>query len=461
MTTTANESLQRESQTESCETRRFLAISEHSSVKGTPTAIRDWLTLFLPASHVNHSASPASERETPTTEISGLKPSMSFAEYDQFMHTWRTYQVSLLTLTPDEFTETWPKAGMTVSGVGYPLPKQELRIAAIDGGLWPTAVAQDDGKTPEAHMAMKARMKGGPRYKPTSLAVMVKGVEKGMWPTPTKGDSRSSGSRNTENSKAHPGISLTDAVRGDGGTGRLLPTPCAADANRNGRGDLYARINNSGRQQMFPTPASRDYRSPNAKPYSERGGGKKGEQLPNAIGDQLNPNFVEWLMGWPYEHTSIDKGWLPFSREEITHECLREMWGDKEFASTPQGREFSEQLTREYPDLVWCLSHETALGTRKGSLAQASAILRGLFEACYSWPLRNSQESFQEAWQPATCETKGWIALAAIRGIWHSEWPRIPRVSTGVTNRVHRLKALGNGQVPAVVRAAWHLLCDD
>lgn len=50
---------------------------------------------------------------------------------------------------------------------------------------------------------------------------------------------------------------------------------------------------------ILPTPASRDYRSPNSKPYAERGGGKKGEQLPNAVGGSLNPTWVEWLMGFP------------------------------------------------------------------------------------------------------------------------------------------------------------------
>jgi hypothetical protein len=34
-------------------------------------------------------------------------------------------------------------------------------------------------------MAMKARMKGGARHTITSLNVMVKAVERGMWPTPT------------------------------------------------------------------------------------------------------------------------------------------------------------------------------------------------------------------------------------------------------------------------------------
>ena len=59
--------------------------------------------------------------------------------------------------------------------------------------------------------------------------------------------------------------------------------------------------------KLYPTPASRDYRSPNAKPYADRGGGKKGEQLPNFVGGQLNPDWVEWLMGWPIGWTSLDQ----------------------------------------------------------------------------------------------------------------------------------------------------------
>lgn len=41
------------------------------------------------------------------------------------------------------------------------------------------------------------------------------------------------------------------------------------------------------------------------------------------------------------------------------------------------------------------------------------------------------------------------------------EWPSRPgelRVGNGLAHRVDRLRAIGNGQVPAVVRAAWHLL---
>ncbi len=40
---------------------------------------------------------------------------------------------------------------------------------------------------------------------------------------------------------------------------------------------------------------------------------------------------------------------------------------------------------------------------------------------------------------------------------WHAE-PNVGRVAHGVAKRVDRLKAVGNGQVPAVVKLAWELL---
>lgn len=50
---------------------------------------------------------------------------------------------------------------------------------------------------------------------------------------------------------------------------------------------------------LLPTLAARDYRFPNAKPYSERGGGKKGQQLPEVMGGPLNPAWCLSFMGFP------------------------------------------------------------------------------------------------------------------------------------------------------------------
>jgi hypothetical protein len=99
---------------------------------------------------------------------------------------------------------------------------------------------------------------------------------------------------------------------------RMWSTPKAADAERGGRGDLLMQVRGnpspSGRYRLWPTPASRDYRHPNALPYSQRDGGTKGEQLPNAVGGALNPTWVEWLQGFPLGWTACAPSATPSSR---------------------------------------------------------------------------------------------------------------------------------------------------
>jgi hypothetical protein len=108
----------------------------------------------------------------------------------------------------------------------------------------------------------------------------------------------------------------------------------ATDSFRSRGGDRKDEMGLDQQARMFPTPASRDYRTPNLKPGSERGMGTKGEQLQNFVehhfpsppvpkiqGGQtssetipgspqpskrrLNPRFVEWLMGFPIGWTEL------------------------------------------------------------------------------------------------------------------------------------------------------------
>jgi hypothetical protein len=144
-------------------------------------------------------------------------------------------------------------------------------------------VANDDNKTPEAHMAMKQRMKGGPRNCITSLQVMVKATERHMWPTPRAEDSEQTG--------GHRGKAdtLTSAPR-------LWPTPAARDW-RSGKASQETLEGNARplnevvvARETFPTPMAGC--GPNSHNQSNA-------PLREALGGQLNPTWVEWLMGWP------------------------------------------------------------------------------------------------------------------------------------------------------------------
>jgi hypothetical protein len=93
-------------------------------------------------------------------------------------------------------------------------------------------------------------------------------------PTPTAGDAKSSGSRNLEGSKAHAGVSLTDYVKtGNSTTPRRVPTPTVQDSSNNG------------------APSQMDR---NTKPLNAE------------VGGPLNPEWVEWIMGWPIGWTDLN-----------------------------------------------------------------------------------------------------------------------------------------------------------
>jgi hypothetical protein len=188
----------------------------------------------------------------PTNVGSGRTSRDSFAIYDPDTCSWKTSQVSLLPEW-ETFSEGWPRAGMTRSGTAYLLPPSVPRTSATDFSFWPTPVAHDDGKTPEAHLAMKARMPGGERTTITSLTVMVKAIAQEMWPTPTASLAKGPG-QGTGRSKQN----LRTAVR------EAFPTPTA---NR------WSGLQSHGR---------------------------------NALLGPLNPTWVEWLMGCPLGWTDCE-----------------------------------------------------------------------------------------------------------------------------------------------------------
>jgi hypothetical protein len=222
---------------------------------------------------------------------------------------------------------TWQRSTTPHGRSWWVLSMPERRTDDNGCGLLPTPDANDDNKSVEAHLRMKANMLGGPRSKITSLSVMARG---GLLPTPTHADAKASGSRNTIQSKAHPGVSLTDWVNQDGGSGRMLPTPdanCWKDASdpAHRRGQLTAaRFTNPTGSDGAMRQVPRFLPTPKAGNPGSRPNGKGGKILAEEVGatrtaQRLNPEFVAWMMGFP-------PGWLDV-------ECPR-----SERSATPSSR---------------------------------------------------------------------------------------------------------------------------
>ena len=127
--------------------------------------------------------------------------------------------------------------------------------------MWPTPVANDDNKSPEAHLAMKARMKGGKRKAITSLQVMVKAVDRGMWRTPRANDWKGGVTGAKGSTRKPVDYFLPDQV--NAAEGLILPTPTA-----------------------------------------NRWDGLQSHGV-NVVSGQLNAEFVEYLMGFPREWTDL------------------------------------------------------------------------------------------------------------------------------------------------------------
>jgi hypothetical protein len=95
------------------------------------------------------------------------------ARYDPATQSWRTSQLCLDGALA-EFSETWPRSGMTRNGTAYQLPPLVHLTAATASGLWPTPHGfSKDGKS------------NGP-----SGNELGRAVNQAMWPTPVSRDKR-------------------------------------------------------------------------------------------------------------------------------------------------------------------------------------------------------------------------------------------------------------------------------
>lgn len=149
------------------------------------------------------------------------------------------------------------------------------------------------------------------------------GTEHGSWPTPTvmdanRGakDSRPWDTGRPLNQIAALASWATPAAKEAGGTPeQFLARKVKARENGAELGISLTSLALQAQLSTWATPANRDYRTPNLKPYSERGGGAKGQQLNNQVvhsgpaltgssaetasGARLNPAHSRWLQALP------------------------------------------------------------------------------------------------------------------------------------------------------------------
>lgn len=252
------------------------------------------------------------QESTASSQDSGRKWPASLAKYDPATCSWKTPQFSLLGGLAS-FSETWPRWGLMRDGECWERIMSVLPISAIASGLWPTPVANDDNKTPAAHLAMKLRMgerdgTGANRTAITSLQVAAK-----AWSTPCTPN----GGRVNR-----PEDILSNGTRSDGtkvqvsleSEARAWATPQSRDhfpahsaeyvEAKKAQGHGMRNLNDEAAN--WATPNARDHKGPPGKGCQERGGHQSdlGAMVKSSLGKtasrgSLNPDFHLWLMGWP------------------------------------------------------------------------------------------------------------------------------------------------------------------
>ncbi len=236
-------------------------LSRFGMTYGLLTGIRgeELLTWFLEASRARTSALPEAGPDwTAKGQGYGEKWLGLLGKYDPASCSLKTAQLSLL----EDLTgccPTLPRWGLMLDGELYPQPIPALITSGSESGYLPTPCATDAGS------GRFNTSVGSDKPRPT-LAMMAK---RNLWPTPTV-----CGNYNKPGASATSGMGLASAVK-------MWPTPCASASNGSSQASL---VRKDGKDR-------RSARLDHAVMASDSG--------------QLNPEWAEWLMGWPIGHTAL------------------------------------------------------------------------------------------------------------------------------------------------------------
>lgn len=213
---------------------------------------------------------PEKAQESPESGVaSGQKWCESSTKFDLNTRSWKTHRC-LWEEDLQESSVTLPRSGMMQNGVCWERITSELPTKeTVFGFSLPTPVSNG--------------LNGGSNSRKAAK-------ERGMFPTPY-GLSGSQGQGGGEFDKAI----------------RNWPTPTSSMMTL---ADME-QAKYSGTDKRRPTyqQAKEKFATPNQRDWKDSGstqGNRKSPNLGTQVGGQLNPNWVEWLMGWPIGWTDLE-----------------------------------------------------------------------------------------------------------------------------------------------------------
>ena len=216
----------------------------------------------------------------------------SFARYDRATASLKTAQCLLLGGL-ESFSGTWPRSGMMRRGRCYPLKIAAHRMNGRGCG--------SSQKIPTPTVHGNYNRKGLSKNSGDGLATYVK-----KWPTPQSRDFKSGMASRVERSWRN----LNDWAA-------KFPTPCRTDYKGAGKTGTfrdrldYAAERGRMKSNVYPTPRTNGMCGGSGA-WAQMGRlvregkmtDKERHQIGAGNGGKLNPDWVEWLMGWPIGWTA-------------------------------------------------------------------------------------------------------------------------------------------------------------
>lgn len=196
----------------------------------------------------------------------------SLVRYNPHLYSWRTRRCSLFEVWV-VFSETWPRWGMMHVGECWALSMPELPTIENASGYWPT---------PRCQMTRPVKVRTDQKNGHKCNLEEVVAVRQ-IYPTPVKYDSTPGGPGNHYQGLGWMARHNPSKLSGGGKIQRKWDTPCKEDA--------HPRAYN--RKKGYSGEGQKHLQ---AQIYNLEGGQDRG---------QLNPDWTEWLMGWPMGWTAL------------------------------------------------------------------------------------------------------------------------------------------------------------
>lgn len=192
----------------------------------------------------------------------------SFARYDHATASWKTAQCLLLGGL-ESFSGTWPRSGMMRHGRCYQLVIVAPRMSGLECGL------SQKMQTPCSHDSFDMYLKDSSTSKFDSARLGLAGYVK-KWPTPCRMDYKGAGKTGTFRDRLDYAVELGRTKS------NVYPTP-RTNGMCGGSG-AWAQMGRLAREGKMTD--------------------KERHQIGAGNGGHLNPDWVEWLMGWPIGWTA-------------------------------------------------------------------------------------------------------------------------------------------------------------